>query len=55
MPELFSKALGKFEAPLGDLTEADFAREGFFYQFGIYSRYRYPDVNPGCPIRRRVV
>jgi hypothetical protein len=28
------KALRKFEAPLEDLTEADFAREGFFYQMG---------------------
>jgi hypothetical protein len=28
------KALRKFEAPLADLTEADFAMEGFFYQMG---------------------
>ena len=56
MPEPFSKALRKFEAPLGDLTEEDFAREGFFYQIGSPSSpYRYPHVNPGCPIRRCVV
>jgi hypothetical protein len=28
------KALRKFEAPLANLTEADFATEGFFYQMG---------------------
>ncbi len=28
------KALRKFEAPLANLTEADFANEGFFYQMG---------------------
>jgi hypothetical protein len=28
------KALRRFEAPLADLSEADFAIEGFFYQMG---------------------
>jgi hypothetical protein len=28
------KALRRFEAPLANLNEADFAREGFFYQMG---------------------
>jgi hypothetical protein len=28
------KALKEFGAPLANLTEADFSREGFFYQMG---------------------
>jgi hypothetical protein len=28
------RALRRFEAPLANLTEADFAKEGFFYQMG---------------------
>ena len=32
------KALKEFEAPLANLTEADFSREGFFYQMGRENR-----------------